>query len=105
MASAALACATCALVVEVAPKVLGFGFALVAAALVGSGRPMHTRTVRQTSWTQIDAGDADQGFLLYMLHLRERRGWPIVLAYGLGSMLNNVALVLGGLAPATGSND
>ena len=44
------------------------------AALVGSGRPTHTRTIRQTSWTEIDGGDVDQGFLLYMLYLRHRRG-------------------------------
>ena len=27
-----------------------------------------------SSWTQIDGGDLDQGFLLYMLHLRARLG-------------------------------
>jgi hypothetical protein len=43
-ATAALACATCALVVEVAPKVLGFGFALVAAALVRDAAKFRART-------------------------------------------------------------
>ena len=44
------------------------------AALVGSGRPQHAQQIRMMSWTEIDWGDFDQGFFLYMLHLRHRRG-------------------------------
>lgn len=43
------------------------------ASLVGTGRPRHVH-IQQTSWTQIDCGDLDQGLLLYMLHLRSHLG-------------------------------